>query len=605
MKPFLDAIHKPRVFMPVFAVLALLLSIPSLNNGLQFDDLSHRIIMLNQSEAAAKTHDGSLFGLYSFVDGNAQRTHYLMDQGVLPWWTFPELKYTFFRPLTELSIWLDYQLWSDDFKLMHLQNSLWFMFSVLACVFYFRQIYAEQMPGKYWLILIPGLFFLLSGTHAITISWIAARNALIAMSFGLLAAGTHVRYYQNKNLVFYALTMLFLLMSMAAGEIGISSCAFIAAYGLFFSPSPFVKRCLEISPFVLLTLGWIALRSYLGFGAYGSGYYLDPVNDAALFIPNILESINYASAALWTGIPVELFVSPPLSDIQYIFVYFIIFNLFLLTAFFPFWKKNRRAWFYLFVLMLCLVPVSGSTISSRVLTFACVPAFAFMAEVLVSFWLQRHTFFKNSFLFKSWQYVLSGLAALSLFSHLIIAPLILWHSQTLLVSQFDPLLNIPARILELPEDISNKKLILLNPPNATIMSYLPLIQRLEGKDKADNTWMLSSGYAGVKVSRPDANTLELEPKDGFLAEASEQIFRSSKFPMKVGEQIKLKGMTVSILSINEQQRPQRVSFYFEHELENNLYVFKSWTKQDGMAQFGDFKLPEIGEAIELAPALAF
>ncbi len=596
---------KPHTLVTVFAVMALLLSIPSWNNGLQFDDFSHRTIILNLSEPEALTNDGSLFGLYSFVDGNVDRTHFLMDQGVLPWWTFSELKYTFFRPLTELSIWLDYQLWPDKFTLMHVQNSFWFMFAVLACLFYFRQLYPEQTPANFWLILIPSLFFLVSGTNALAIAWIAARNALIAVSFGMLAAGFHVRYYQNRKPINYVLALIFLLLSMAAGEIGITTCSFIAVYGLFFSESNFIKRCVEVSPFVALTLGWIALRSALGFGAYGSGYYLDPINDASLFISNIIDNINFTSAALWTGLPVEFLVSPRLYGIQHIFLYVLLFNLLLLGAFFPFWKNNKRAWYFLFVLILCLIPVSGSKISSRVLGFACIPAFAFMAEVLVSFYLQRKSFFSDKVLNKIWNLSLSLLAIISLFTHLIIAPLILVQSQSMLVSQFDRLLNIPAKKLQLPKDIHSKKLILVNPPNAALISYLPLIQRLDGKPNAENTWILSSGYAGIKVSRIDDNTLEIEPKGGFLADASEKIFRSAKFPMQTGEKLELNGMLVTILSLNQDQRPQSVAFRFEQELESDVYVFKSWTKIDGIAQFGEFELPAVGESIELAPALPF
>ena len=41
------------------------------------------------------------------------RTQVLMDLGVIPWWTYEGFRYQFWRPLAELSHWLDHALWRD------------------------------------------------------------------------------------------------------------------------------------------------------------------------------------------------------------------------------------------------------------------------------------------------------------------------------------------------------------------------------------------------------------------------------------------------------------------------------------------------------------
>jgi hypothetical protein len=581
----------------VFLLAALLLGLPSLKLGLQFDDIYHRVVMLDLAEEDYRVDDASLFGLYSFLDGDSERNRYLMNQGVLPWWALPEIKYTFFRPLTELSIWIDYQLWPDTIELMHLHSLLWFCLSVLACFFFFR-----SLTDNLYSSLLASACFLLSATHGITLAWLASRNALIAIFFGLLAATFFIVYSQKKQIALYLLSFFSLLLSMAAGEIGITSCAFIALYGLLLVDSPAKQRVLTISPFVVLTLSWIGLRSYLGFGTYGSGQYADPFVDFDLFFASFSENISFVPAALWSGIPVEIFISPGFVEIEYFLALVFLFNLSLLLIYFPFWVHKPLCWFYLLLLVLSIVPISSSEIQSRVLVFACVPAYAFMIECVVNFYNSRKLYFNKSFWHLLWKQVLVVLSVLALVSHLVLAPVLMIYSQFLLKQNLDPLLNTPVERLSLPQDVENKKLVLINPPNATVMGYLPLMRQVAGKENAESSWLLSSGHAGVSVFRSDYNTLEIEPNFGFLSEPSEKIFRSSKFPLEKGQMIKLDGMEVIVLKLNEKGLPQKAEFKFEHALEDNRYLFKSWAVVDGEGQFVDFNLPEVGESLKLPKA---
>ena len=113
-----------RFLIPVIFVLAMLLTVPSLKTDIYADDYFHRMVMLDLLPVEQTSKDASLFGLFSFLDGNRDRTYFLIEQGVLPWWTLPEVKYTFFRPLSELSIYLDYRLWPNSFLLMHIPTGV-------------------------------------------------------------------------------------------------------------------------------------------------------------------------------------------------------------------------------------------------------------------------------------------------------------------------------------------------------------------------------------------------------------------------------------------------------------------------------------------------
>ena len=49
----------------------------------------------------------------------------LVDLGAMPWWVHPEIKISFFRPLTGLTHWFDYEFYPETPFLMHLQNLIW------------------------------------------------------------------------------------------------------------------------------------------------------------------------------------------------------------------------------------------------------------------------------------------------------------------------------------------------------------------------------------------------------------------------------------------------------------------------------------------------
>ena len=84
----------------LLALLAMLLTLPSLWVGWQFDDYLHRQTIL---EAGIST---VLMNLFVFMDGDAAHTRHLMDSGAFPWWALAEGKVAFWRPLSALTHWI-------------------------------------------------------------------------------------------------------------------------------------------------------------------------------------------------------------------------------------------------------------------------------------------------------------------------------------------------------------------------------------------------------------------------------------------------------------------------------------------------------------------
>jgi hypothetical protein len=585
--------QKNPVFFAIF-VLAIAVTIPALTTGIFVDDYYHRMVMLDLFPSAQSSNDASLFGLFSFLDGNAERTINLIEQGVLPWWTLPEIKYTFFRPLSELSIYLDYQLWPNSFLLMHAQSSFWFALLALTCTAFFYFITPDKK-----IALLASLFFVLDGTHGLSIAWLAARNALLAAAFGMLSLYCLAKYLKFASLNYYLGSLLFLLASLAAGEIGLSTCAFIVVYVYFFGQVNLKEKIITALPFVILSLCWVMLRSYLDFGAYGSGAYRDPFQEPISFFINFLENINLVYFALWTGVPVEILsLLSSGKNIEAVLL-FLCLNGFLLLLFLPFWINNKRAHFYLFAMLFASIPVSAGEIQSRVLIFVSIPALAFCAECLMGFWKARKDFVQQAAFGKVinrvWLTLLYIFSGLCLFAHLLVAPVILMKSQTLLADMINPILNQPVKSFQVSENFQEKVLVLVDPPLATAMGYFPVIRRVEGELNARNTYLLSSGLGGVSIKRIDDYTLELEPERGFLAEPMDRVMRSDKFLYQPGDIVSLSDVTITIVELNKKNYPQKVWFRFNEKLESDLYDFRCWNSHSDGGQLVHCQLPVAGE----------
>ena len=83
-------------YLPAIAVLlAVSLTLPSLWNGLIFDDNFHRLVQLETIPRSE--HSASPLNMFFFSDGNELRTQRWMSFGYLPWWTPKTFQVCFFR----------------------------------------------------------------------------------------------------------------------------------------------------------------------------------------------------------------------------------------------------------------------------------------------------------------------------------------------------------------------------------------------------------------------------------------------------------------------------------------------------------------------------
>jgi len=412
MKIFHSLFKDTKGLLFFICFIAFLLSVPSLFNGFVLDDYYHRLVMSNTMYSNLLVETDYSWGLFSFLQGDSEKNSILVSKGVLPWWVFPEIKYTFFRPLSELSIAIDYFLWANNPVAMHLQNTFWFV----LCVFSAGLFLFKNAPKN--VAILSLIFFLLEGSHGFAISWLASRNAMIACAMSFFSLYYLSAFFQDKNIKFYIVTMVFHIMALLAGEIGITSAAFLSLYIIIFPKDSFIKKFKLCIPIIAITFFWVGLRSVLEYGAYGTGAYIDPFKYPGEFITSVIDQVPLIFFSLCVGLPVEVATYFLNASTFVNHASYLILSIFLLILLLPLYLKNKRAYFYLFSGLAACVPVLAGGLQSRVLFIVSFPVLCFVAECLVSFWeiqkIEDKPLFKKIFLNGPWYFSMYCLGFLAL-----------------------------------------------------------------------------------------------------------------------------------------------------------------------------------------------
>ncbi len=590
MKPILARLLRglaaPR--WPWFAALfSALLMLPSLNLGFQLDDFPQRLIWLGATEIPIHP-----LNAFASVDGSEATNAIFKDHGFAPWWSAPDLKFAFCRPLSAATHWLDFQLWPDWPVLMHLQSLAWLAGMVLAAGFAYRRILAREPGSRPWVGGLAALLFALDNSHALPAAWLANRNALIGGTFGLLALVAHDRWRRDGWRAGAYLAPVFLVLGLLSAEIALGAAAFLLAYALTIEQGPFVRRIASLGP-VLLGLGaWVVFYKLGGFGARGSGLYVDPGTEPLRYLGALRDHLSALWIGTWTPFPADV-VSALAGHAGLFGLIGATVTLLLGLLFRPLLRDDRAARFFALGMLLSLIPSAATNPSNRLLLFTSFGALGLVAQLAGEMSERpRGT---------SSRWATAGLVTLLIFHlplEILAAPLHAMAPRQLGDPVFAAVNSFPS-----PPEVVGQDVYVLNPPDYLLnLSYVPAILHFQHRPLPHRVRGLAAGPVALSVDRPDDRTLILAVREGFLRGPLGRLFRSEVRPLHPGDRVDLPGVTAHVLEVTADGAPSHVEFRFDRPLEDSKLRFLIW-KGDGYAPF---VLPSVGETVEIpAPRGAF
>lgn len=567
---------RPRA--PVWILgLTLLLTSTALGVGLQLDDFVLKALLAGAPEVRVAPWDA-----FAFFPEGSPRLAYQRELGELPWWTAPDLRLAFFRPLSSLSHWLDFRLWPNSPVLMHLHNLAWFALLVFLAGWIYRGVLAER--DGLWVAGLAMLLFAVDDVHGQAAGWISSRNTLLSACFGFLAIALHDRWRRWRGgwRPGVVLAPAAFLAGLFCGEGATGALGYLLAHALFLDPERGWRRLRALVPYGFCLVLWRILYDAGGFGVEHSGFYLDPLRETAAFLFLLPERLGLLFFTQW-GFPPTEFVTVSGGERSERVLMTAGFLLFALLAWMmaPLLRRDARARFWALGSLLSMVPIAGTLPSTRLLLFTGLGAMGLLAQ-----WLAEVP--------RRWPH--RAVAAVLVTIHLVLAPLLLPVMTYALAIPGQASLRAAA---SLPPDseIQGRDVVILNAPDFLFfVGYIAPLRYLEDRPRPAHLRVLATGPVPLTVSRPDERTLQVDSEPGFPAGVADPVYRGPTAPLRPGDSIDLPGMRVEVGEVGGDGRVRSAVFRFSRPLEN--LVLLHW--RDGV--YRPFQPPRVGGTVTLPPA---
>ncbi len=556
----------------VFA-LGVLLFLPALRTPFLLDDYIHQSMVDGTFPAHRSPID-----LYDFVNDGDRAI--LAARGILPWWIHPDLKIRFFRPLSSLLLWGDHAFAAGSPVAMHIHSLAWWVAAVLATRSFYRTFLSPRAT------FIATAIFALAPCHALPLAWLANREVLVSLTFGVLGLTAYVRFRESRRARDGLAAAGLFALCLLGGEYGVAFGGYVLAFELARRGERVVRRLSGLLPYAVPTLAYLAIRARLGYGTVGSGFYNDPLTAPRTFLSNAPRYWATQLVDAWLTIDTEtLSTSTPL---------WIVLGtcavgggaLFLaLRRLFRKIDAKHLRWL-LAGSVLALLPTLAVVPSSRLLGVATIGVAPVVASLLEWVWYAAEKGDRDE--------LLHNAAVLLAFAHFVHGPVTGW----LIGRDFRAsAVEFRTRMEWLHERVPD-------PEHADIVLvrgfgrqfFAPFAMNPSGKIPA--RWRILAHAGHVLVLRQDARTLRLvAPKDKSLYPAYEgNLFRSPELPLRKGDELDGPGMHIVIEDVGS-DGPRQATFTFDQDLDPKDLLFIAETR-DG---FEEVELPEIGFGRPLEP----
>lgn len=247
----MEALHvakASRIGPLAAAALALAIALPSVFTGFCTDDHGFRAAL----RVGRPAHD-----LFRFAPADVAR-------GGLPWWSAPDLRIHFLRPLTSLLFAADVRLFGDHAWLYHVHSACWYVALVALVAYLYRRVLDARSAA------FAAVAFALAGGHAGAYSWIAAQHILVGAVPVVVALLLQLRGR-------YILAALVIALGLAGSEAAAAGAIYLVALEIS------RRRFLALVPLALVGLVYIVLYRVGHFGVAASGGYHDPIGSPIRF----------------------------------------------------------------------------------------------------------------------------------------------------------------------------------------------------------------------------------------------------------------------------------------------------------------------------------
>jgi hypothetical protein len=285
----------------VLIALALCMLVFPFVRRLDLDDWVHYAVLEGTLGRTQGVLASGPWDLFRFSDGTELANLRFREAGKL-WFAPDNWKLAFWRPLSSLLTALDHQcfgLWAPGY---FVHSALWYLGVCWVVAGLFQRLLPTREAG------IAGVLFAMLGTHYQPVMWASSRNALLCAFFGFSALFLHLRFRREGWRPGKWLAVLCAALALASGEAGLGALAFLLSYELFGARDALPSRLRSVAPVACMSIVWLGVYIYLGYGTQGSSEYLNPVGLPLAFLQSFPLRLANGAAVLLLGAPADLWL---------------------------------------------------------------------------------------------------------------------------------------------------------------------------------------------------------------------------------------------------------------------------------------------------------
>ncbi len=556
------------------------LSFASLDAGLAMEDHYQRWVVRG-SERFDHLLPAPL-DTFTFLDGDAERTGALMDLGVFPWWTDPQAKAAFWRPLAAMTQWLDYHLFTGRPWMMHAHSIVWYGLLIGAVGLAYRRISGAGAAAG-----LAVVWFAVDEAHAVPVGFLANRNALMAGVFGMAALMAHLHWRRDGGRWGALFGPAALALSLLSAEAGVGAVAYLIAWALTLDRAGWRSRLMSLLPYVAVVAAWRVAWAMQGYGVSEMVLYIDPLDQPWSCVKALAKRAPLVLAGQWTQPPAEGWsvlagLGPTARWVALALV------VGLAAMVWPLVRRDRTARFWAMGMLLAVVSVCTTLPHGRQLTFVGIGAFALMGLWLVDAFRGSRGLERGR---GARRWMRRAVGGILLAMHLLIAPVL-----------FVPMTRspfAPRQVMGMMNEIAGidaaagETLVIVNHPLPLHAGHAIADRDAQGLPIPGQVRTLASGMDTLTLTRDSARRITLTAERS-LVDLLGLVLQHDAEHLR-GRPIELPGLTVRTTRFSSRGHPIEATFRFDRPLNADSLHWVCW--RDG--RFEPFTPPPIGESATL------
>lgn len=518
-------------------------------------------------------------GYYEFMDR-------FEEARLQPWWVSPDYELRFLRPLASLTLHLDFTLLGSSPLGAHLHSLLWSLVLLLGGFGVLRRVLPRREAS--WAMVI----FTLAICHAWGAGWIAARHAVLGGALAIWSAAFYLRWRAGEGGRHGAISLVLFALGLAAGEAALALAAFVLCYEIAGARGSWRERLSSLAPFAGIALVYAVIYKALGYGASGSGAYLDPLAQPGAYLAGLAPKTLAILGSFGFGIPGMVRVIPGAEAVPVAAGVLVLALLIagLVLARTRLDADRRRSWLWLIMAVyLPLLPGLAGLAQGREFVLSAV-AFAGASAILVrSLLAERGAWYKRILPFGVAGLMLLGLFAINPLSRLGQSLFIYKTSEMTVEAGQGSKIHCPE----------GAPVYLINGDFMRSVGFPFVIARYQGITFPG--WQqLATPDSDIEVERTAADKIVVASKDKPLVNDFLDLYRPAGDILAVGDVVEIEDLRAEILASSD-AGPTEIEF-----------TIPGLAQPDGacMLRYDDAVLndwipPEVGqsEVIEFVPPL--